>query len=332
MKLDSVRELKARLTTSLTEDLLHPQSTLRIMSLAAQPMENLAVPHRSIALGVAPAGDKGYKLAVRVQRRSMLDSPQIEKIQRTARGEVDVRYVGRVVRRATPWYRKRNRPLRIGGSIGHYKVTAGTLGCFVERRSDGKILILSNNHVLANENRAKKGDPVLQPGPYDGGKRPTDVVARLESFVRLSSRRSNFVDCALARVMDSVSFDPEKLTGLGKLGGVSSVEVEDGTVVAKLGRTTGRTRGVITAFEMDNVVVTFDIGDIRFDDQIEILGDGPGPFSDGGDSGSLIVDGDNQAVGLLFAGSEHGGEEDPGYTYANPIKTVLKRLKVDWLY
>lgn len=331
MNLDSVRELKARLTPSLTDGIVEPMSRGRILALSTQPVENLLVPHRSIALGVAPAGKKGFKLAVRVQRRSMLDSPQIEKIQRTARGEIDLRFVGRLVSRAIPWYQKRNRPLRIGGSVAHFKVTAGTLGCFVERRSDGAIFILSNNHVLANENRAAIGDPILQPGHYDGGRRRTDTIGRLASFIPLSSRRPNFVDCALASVLDPVEFDPGKLTGLGKLRGVSSEEIDEGMPVAKVGRTTGRRRGRITAFEMDNLVIEFDMGDIRFDNQLEIIGDGPRPFSDSGDSGSLVVDAENKAVGLLFGGSDPS-EDEPGYTFANPIETVLKRLKVSLLY
>lgn len=57
--------------------------------------------------------------------------------------------------------------------------------------------------------------------------------------------------------------------------------------VAKLGRTTGLTRGRVTAFEMDNVVVEYDAGNLRFDGQVEIEGVGQKPFSDAGDSGSL---------------------------------------------
>ena len=48
----------------------------------------------------------------------------------------------------------------------------------------------------------------------------------------------------------------------------------------------------------------------------------PGPFSDSGDSGSLIVaQGSNQPVGLLFAGGD-------GLTIANPIDAVLQRFNV----
>ena len=85
----------------------------------------------------------------------------------------------------------------------------------------------------------------------------------------------------------------------------------------------------MTAFELDNVVVGFDIGNLRFDDQIEIEGTGDGPFSDGGDSGSLIVGRDKRGVALLFAGGDQGGANGQGLTYANPLRTVLDALKVD---
>ncbi|MDD3653201.1 MAG: hypothetical protein PHO01_03285 [Desulfotomaculaceae bacterium] len=66
----------------------------------------------------------------------------------------------------------RERPCQPGMSIGHYQATAGTIGAVVRDRETGELMILSNNHVLANgssiqEARAKTGDPVLQPGACD---------------------------------------------------------------------------------------------------------------------------------------------------------------------
>jgi hypothetical protein len=42
--------------------------------------------------------------------------------------------------------------------------------------------------------------------------------------------------------------------------------------VAKLGRTTGLTRGRVTAFEVDYVVVQCGMGLLRFDGQFEVEG------------------------------------------------------------
>lgn len=68
------------------------------------------------------------------------------------------------------------------------------------------------------------------------------------------------------------------------------------------------------------------LGELSFDDQIEVEGL-TGAFSRGGDSGSLVYrTQDAAAVGLLFAGSEVGGENGAGLTYLNPIGTVLGAL------
>ena len=39
-----------------------------------------------------------------------------------------------------------------------------------------------------------------------------------------------------------------------------------------------------------------------------------------------------QAIALLFAGSDAGGANDLGLTYANPIQRVLKDLKATLLH
>jgi hypothetical protein len=329
VQLDSVRELKAALSSSILAPLAQSATTRRLLNVAAQPLSAAAGMHRTIALGVVKADKQDYKLAVRLQRRAMENSPHLDAIHRQAKGEVDTRYIGRVVKRGLPWHQKRNRPLRIGGSIGHYRVTAGTLGCFVRSRADGEVLILSNNHVLADENRGKIGEVIIKPGTYDHGRNTADAVGKLANFVRLKRAGVNRVDCATASVKEQARYNYSKLTGLGKFAGLGTDVLDEGTSVAKVGRTTGMTHGRVTAFELDNLVVGYDMGDIQFDDQIEIEGAGDGPFSDGGDSGSLIVDGELRGVALLFAGSDQGGADGRGLTYANPLRTVLDQLKVN---
>ena len=328
MNLDSVRELKLILAARVLPRIETTITARSAFGRAAAPVGSAGETPPSFALGVARAG-RGYKLAVRVQKRAFQASREVELITKQAKGEVDVRYVGRVSKRAAPWYQQRQRPLLIGCSVGHFAVTAGTLGCFVQPRAGGGLCVLSNNHVLANENRAKRGDAIVQPGTLDGGTVPGDVVARLGDFVRLKKRGANFIDCALGEIAAGFSAETAKLRGLGKLAGLGDAFLDEGTEVAKLGRTTGLTRGRVTAFEMDNVVISYDIGHVRFDDQVEIEGAGDGPFSDGGDSGSLIVGRDRRGVALLFAGSDQGGANGQGLTYANPLRAVLDALKVN---
>jgi hypothetical protein len=336
MKLDSVRELKANLGESVVEPLATSVAARAVLGIAARPMAAASAVPPTFALGVTRRGQSDYALAVRVQKRILEQSSYVESIRKKAKGEVDIRYVGAVSKRSIapvferPREQQRTRPLTIGLSVGHIRITAGTLGCFVKSLSGEDRLILSNNHVLANENRARRGDLILQPGPFDRGAVPDDKVATLTRWVSLKKRGANLVDAAVATLAEGIAFDPASLAGIrGKLTGLGESFVDEDTPVAKVGRTTGTTRGRVVTFELDNLMVAFDGGAIRFDDQIEIEATGRGPFSQGGDSGSLIVDGSRKAVALLFAGSDQGGSNGQGLTYANPIHTVLKALKIE---
>ncbi len=148
---------------------------------------------RQNVVGVA-IGYKNFKeestdqlaLAVLVEQKkpieALTEEDMIPKEMDGAR--TDVIEVGRLQAFTTP--RDRFRPtIPVGVSIGHYKVTAGTIGAVVFDRTTGEPLILSNNHVLANSNDATIGDVILQPGPTDHGVRPDDVVAQLHRFERI---------------------------------------------------------------------------------------------------------------------------------------------------
>ena len=111
-----------------------------------------------------------------------------------------------------------------------------------------------------------------------------------------------------------------------KIQGAREVTPDDlGREFTKAGRTTDITLGKLTVLDMDGLPVGYDSGVLRFNDQLEFSG-GPGRvFSQGGDSGSLILDRTGWAVGLLFAGGESNGED---FTYANRILRVLEALGV----
>jgi len=327
VRLDSVLELQERLLRGAGPGPGLAARTAR-EGVPARRARDLAPVQPELALGVTPAGADDFKLAVRVQRRSLVGSARVDAIREAARGEVDVRYIGRVEKlQGPPDTRRRFRPLIAGASIGHVAITAGTLGTFVRTRGCDRA-VLSNNHVLADENRAAIGDRIVQPAGLDGGDAPEDVVARLAEYVPLAPAGVNGVDAAIASLVDDVEIDPAGL--LGALGD-GIVAPQDAGRVQKLGRTTGLTRGRVTAFNVRNVIVEYDISpSMRFDGQIEIQADGGTDFSLGGDSGSLIVTEDDRVpVGLLFAGSDQGGDEGGGVTFANPIGTVLAALDVE---
>ena len=228
-------------------------------------------------------------------------------------------------------HRSKMRPAPAGISVGHYQITAGTIGCFARGRTpprSNRVLILSNNHVLANSNSAHLQDNILQPGPYDGGHNPAERIAILEQFIPINfAGGTNYVDCATAWCWHRLVKYPDLMYQSGTAPvyfRVSSVPVacRIGMNVGKSGRTTQLTHGVISDCS-STIRVSYGGGKVAlFSDQIAIRGVG-GAFSAGGDSGSLIWtwDARRNPVGLLFAG---GG----GITFACKIGRVLTALNI----
>ena len=102
-----------------------------------------------------------------------------------------------------------------------------------------------------------------------------------------------------------------------------------GLSVQKYGQTTMETNGVVQAIDVA-VKMGYDVEGQQctalFDGQITIVGDNSSPFSEQGDSGSLILDLEmHKPIGLLFGGSNNG---DQKVTYANPIDSVLEYYDV----
>lgn len=271
-----------------------------------------------------------------------------DRVPETVNGiPTDVLETGRI--RALQPPTGRHRPAPGGVSIGHAAITAGTLGCLVKRGSE--VLILSNNHVLANSNDAQRGDSILQPGPADGGRNPADRFAELDDFVPINftspeppsdcqfasgviallnagcsmigSRTryrivrpqadTNLVDAALARPLNPTDVASEILE-IGELNGSAPATL--GMAIQKSGRTTGYTTGEIQQIDV-TVNVQYGPGNVaQFTDQLLA-----GPMSQGGDSGSAVLDTDRRVVGLLFAGSD-------STTIMNRIENVFSALNV----
>ena len=215
------------------------------------------------------------------------------------------------------------RPVPPGYSIGHIKVTAGTLGCLVRDRITKEILILSNNHVMANFNNASIGDPIVQPGPYDGGKHPADTIAILFRFKQIA-QRGNTVDAAVARLIKPNVVTPSIAGGIGIPTGVRRVNTV-GIYVQKAGRTTQHTTGIVVAYNASIYPLNWPgLGNVEFLQCIVTTG-----MSAGGDSGSLLLDFNKRAVGFLFAAMEIDGKDV--VTYHNDIINVQNELNVDVL-
>ena len=228
---------------------------------------------------------------------------------------IDIEEVGEIVPQM--YTRRYPRPVRCGVSIGHPQVTAGTLGCLVVLNNN-RLCLLSNNHVIANSNNARIGDPIIQPGRVDGGVVPGDRIAILENFIRINFPGPNLVDAAVAWTSFS-SVDPRHVTYTLD---PTPVAARLGMTVKKNGRTTQATLGTVTDLSV-NIAIGYSGGVAQFRNQIGIRGVG-GVFSRGGDSGSLIVTANtNQPTALLFA-----GRTDNTITFANPIDAVIQTLGI----
>jgi len=238
------------------------------------------------------------------------------------------------------------RPAPAGCSIGHYKVTAGTQGGYLIKNNE--IKGLSNNHVKACENLGQIGDPIYQPGTYDGGN-SNDVLERLEAFIPLYyeenstcptaqwaslyntladlfgrktrlvsiSRTYNKVDGAIGRPINPNDYDME-IIGIGLPTGVDYDPLL-GTKGLSSGRTSCLTNKAILTTKNWSGPVQYGRGVAWFDQQYLWEHQEGEIFSRGGDSGKLILDHNKNINSLLYGGSDT-------HSISNPIGLVEQYL------
>ena len=206
----------------------------------------------------------------------------------------------------------KKRPCYRGFSIGHYSGATGTFGCICG--SGPNRLILSNNHVMANENKAKLGDPIYQPGGADGGG-PADTVAYLYKFAPIYDYCT--VDAAVA-----VEKEPGLISGFNSPSGAGVIQYADYTKSAYShqrivynGRTSGDNKYAGEVWSSNyTVLVHYSMGPILIADSVEVFGYGVAS----GDSGSV----NDTGAALLFAG-------DPVYfSYWNNMINVMSSLGI----
>lgn len=216
-------------------------------------------------------------------------------------------------------------------------IIIGTLGCFV-RLDDGGIALLSNNHVIAGENRGVRGaDRILQPG--DIAHDPADQVAVLTDYADIldsppgampASGLVNFnvIDAGVARLGVGVAFRQGYLPMRRLVAPNATAAARPGDRVFKVGRTTGLTFGEVVDVAAIVGPVPYNVGPSAasrpcwFRRSITIEGENGTQFSDKGDSGSAIVRTNGEVVGLLYAGN---GQQ----TYACPIADVMSAFNCD---
>ncbi|GGH19382.1 hypothetical protein [Paenibacillus segetis] len=202
-------------------------------------------------------------------------------------------------------FQRRIRPLIGGYSIGT-ESESGTAGLIVSRAHFPRSrYILSNNHVLVNENSCRIS-PTVQPGGADGGTIKRDLIGHMDRFVKLQKRKVNYIDAATSKPLRRNLLKPSYAVFGTVPGHIRSYRVGDR--FKKVGRTSGVVTGVVDSIHTDIQVGYGDygnLGTITFKNQSVIRG--KRPVSLPGDSGSVwLTRSGNQAAAVNFAGSSDG--------------------------
>lgn len=236
-----------------------------------------------------------------------LDSPEFETVLYSADPQA-----GNIAE----WRRCFNYPMPGGPQIAPRGARfVGTLGAAVRHR-DG-FGALTNFHVASLNERI--GQEMCQP---DGSSsRSFAKVIALSKFV-YGAGGANRCDVAILDTLvdGGHTVVPEQFK-IGRINPnfVPRTSQKLGDRVQKSGRTTGHMWGKVVQTDL-TTYVGYDRGDARFVNQLAIRGEG-GLFSNGGDSGSLVVTDDVRPYGLLFAG---GGD----ITIISPIQFVVEDFQI----
>ena len=215
---------------------------------------------------------------------------------------------------------------------------AGTLGCLVRHRTDGTIYGLSNNHISGGCNYAVPGLPIVSPGSLDvaAGAQDPETIGH-------HSLAYPFID-GLPEIVDASGNLDAAIFKIANLDRVSSMQrtaydtpadcvpLEVGMRVQKVGRTTGSTHGEVVAEYPAFESIEYELHLIDGKKQVYfqnlfIIMATPGEFAQPGDSGSLIVEvqqnGPRRGVGIVV------GTDGSGLTYALSLHRVLEHFNVD---
>jgi hypothetical protein len=245
----------------------------------------------------------------------------------------------------------KHRPLRAGIAISTDSTTYGTLGWFGVLDMDDSRILLTNKHVLYDntDETNTTSKPTAQPQLGSVSKccccecGSDNVIGdSLIGIRNLSPLTSTSADCAIARIKPadaatiSMTIANDATSEVLTVAGTAAAVV--GQNVRKIGARSGFTRGTVVhvgdvaaaptdpaggtiAIRTGQVLVIPDPAETY---QVDDRGTCKFAFSNSGDSGSVILNADNNIVALLYAGDEKTNSVD--VTVANNINNVLTAL------
>ncbi|WP_349573085.1 hypothetical protein [Azotobacter salinestris] len=283
---------------------------------------------------------------VNVMCKGAISSATAKKLPARVHG-INISYTGKTTVEANPpatpfsaasgaplWFTHGDR-ISCGSSVTCCQTFgAGTLG-FLGRLRDGRIVGFSNNHVTGDSNHTPAGMHILSPSPFDASASSPPPLA-IGTHLQLVALHSGDPNQISLQELDAAIFlitAPDKVSSIQGNGFYDTpaeiIAPTGGMRVKKVGRTTGLRCGTI----LGQIVLPLPIpyksnrfqSVVYFTNVWAVQGDGGNTFSEGGDSGSLVVTLDgSKAVGVIFAGGN-------GVSYIIPINKILEHFSMTLL-
>jgi hypothetical protein len=309
-----LKYIVADLTTTLLRDLWDYGKRAKFLGRFASPaVDPGTTPFVGIGLGGSEGSAKILHFLTTVDG-NLLYIKEFLSSRNWGGIHFEVIKTGRIIAGASNLPETVHNKARGGDRIERKDGVSGTLGCLVERQNGGTVG-LSCHHVLTPVTGRAVGEEIYWSGLRLG------TLVEADPLV-LGAHGDNKIDAALIR--------PDKLDaitpGLRELGKIANsvADPDLGTKVKKIGAASGVSFGAIR-LKSASIKLAFDTGvEAVFTDQLGIIGTShKQDFAMQGDSGAIVVNDNNSAVGLLF-----GVSEGTDLAFANPIDTVLRRLAV----
>jgi hypothetical protein len=206
-----------------------------------------------------------------------------------------------------------------GQCIANSKGVPGTISCIAHSLTDQQPVLLSNYHVLFG-NGAMENDKVWLVNDK-AGKRAFTEAGKLQ-LGRIGTVRYEahdiYVDCAIS------SFKPDSKEKINRdkfpeVKGIATAQAGDR--VTKSGAATGHTSGIVVDAAYPDIA-WIEGNSFAAHRQLLIRSNDEKPFSGEGDSGAMIFDQHQHALGLLW------GTNSRGEGVACPIAPVLFALHI----
>jgi hypothetical protein len=218
-------------------------------------------------------------------------------------------------------------PLRGGGSLGHEGGRGvGTLGCMLQDKEDGSaIYALTNFHVISVDGKLSHCNRVSHPAQrtsdFDFEFDPAFPIGIVADGADDALR-----DAAVVRLAEGTTWIPF-IEGIGFIRGsrdVTASDIQSGTFqLRKRGVRTRLTGGIVTGIGDTKVENTRKKNNLLIRPNPDLSEPGEQTFfAFSGDSGSVVVNDDNEVAGLFWA-----SDDGTGQGMAFPIGTVLRRFR-----